>query len=101
MLNLQRWQTIAVIAFTALAVLFALPNVLPASVLDQQTAMRWMRIGGGVTFSTLDRYSKGRASLPYSVTVSYESTIWGGGGRVPQATVFHVTLRGYVRLFGS
>ena len=34
MLNLQRWQTIAVIAFTALAVLFALPNVLPAMVLD-------------------------------------------------------------------
>jgi len=34
MLNLQRWQTIAVIAFTALAVLFALPNVLPAIVLD-------------------------------------------------------------------
>jgi preprotein translocase subunit SecD len=34
MLNLQRWQTFAVIAFTALAVLFALPNVLPAAVLD-------------------------------------------------------------------
>jgi len=34
MLNLQRWQTIAVIVFTALAALFALPNVLPASVLD-------------------------------------------------------------------
>jgi preprotein translocase subunit SecD len=34
MLNLQRWQTIAVIAFTALAVLFALPNVLPANLLD-------------------------------------------------------------------
>ena len=34
MLDLQRWQTIAVIAFTALAVLFALPNVLPAVVLD-------------------------------------------------------------------
>src|SRR5580693_410302 len=34
MLNLQRWQTIAVITFTALAVLFALPNVLPASLLD-------------------------------------------------------------------
>src|ERR1700754_1323167 len=34
MLNLQRWQTIAVIAFTALAVLFALPNVLPTVVLD-------------------------------------------------------------------
>src|SRR5258705_3864447 len=35
MLNLQRWQTIAVIAFTALAVLFALPNLLPAGVLDK------------------------------------------------------------------
>lgn len=34
MLNLKRWQSIAVIAFTALAVLFALPNVLPAGVLD-------------------------------------------------------------------
>ncbi|MFO1087507.1 MAG: protein translocase subunit SecD [Reyranellaceae bacterium] len=34
MLNLPRWQTIAVVVFTALAALFALPNVLPASVLD-------------------------------------------------------------------
>src|SRR5262249_17093132 len=34
MLNLQRWQSIFVIGFTALAVLFALPNLLPASVLD-------------------------------------------------------------------
>src|SRR5215471_5320468 len=34
MLNLPRWQVIGVIAFTALAVLFALPNVLPAVVLD-------------------------------------------------------------------
>ncbi len=34
MLNLPRWQTIAVIAVTAVAGLFALPNVLPASILD-------------------------------------------------------------------
>ena len=34
MLNLPRWQTFAVIAVTVLAGLFALPNVLPASVLD-------------------------------------------------------------------
>ncbi|MGD9883113.1 MAG: protein translocase subunit SecD [Reyranella sp.] len=34
MLNLPRWQTIAVIIFTALGALFALPNVLPAAVLD-------------------------------------------------------------------
>src|SRR3954470_7101820 len=34
MLNLQRWQTIAVLLFTGLALLLALPNVLPAMVLD-------------------------------------------------------------------
>ncbi|MBS0520466.1 MAG: protein translocase subunit SecD [Proteobacteria bacterium] len=32
MLNLPRWQTIAIIVFTALAGLFALPNVLPESI---------------------------------------------------------------------
>jgi hypothetical protein len=73
---------------------------LPAGVLDLETAMQWMRIGAGVTFSTLDRYARGRASLPYSVTVGYENTIWGGAGRVPQVSAFHITLRAYVRLFG-
>jgi len=33
MLNLPRWQTIAIIAITALAAIFALPNLLPAGVL--------------------------------------------------------------------
>ena len=34
MLNLPRWQTLVIIAIVALSCLFALPNVLPASVLD-------------------------------------------------------------------
>src|SRR5215470_3698926 len=34
MLNLPRWQVIGIIAVTALAALFALPNVLPGPVLD-------------------------------------------------------------------
>jgi preprotein translocase subunit SecD len=34
MLNLPRWQTIAIIVITALAGVFALPNLLPAVVLD-------------------------------------------------------------------
>src|SRR5437763_12930322 len=34
MLNLPRWQVIAIIAVTALAARFALPNLLPGSVLD-------------------------------------------------------------------
>src|SRR6478735_47252 len=35
MLNLPRWQVIGIIAVTALAALFALPNLLPGSVLDR------------------------------------------------------------------
>lgn len=35
MLNLPRWQVIGVIAVTFLAALFALPNILPAGVLDK------------------------------------------------------------------
>ena len=35
MLNLPRWQTIGIITVTLLAVLFALPNLLPSSVLDR------------------------------------------------------------------
>ncbi|MFO1079556.1 MAG: protein translocase subunit SecD [Reyranellaceae bacterium] len=35
MLTLQRWQTLAVIGFTLLAGLFALPNLLPQNVLEQ------------------------------------------------------------------
>jgi hypothetical protein len=34
MLNLARWQTIGIIIVTVLAVIFALPNLLPAIVLD-------------------------------------------------------------------
>ena len=34
MLNLPRWQTAVIIAITVLSGLFALPNMLPASVLD-------------------------------------------------------------------
>ncbi|MBV8394491.1 MAG: hypothetical protein JOY81_15040, partial [Alphaproteobacteria bacterium] len=38
MLNLPRWQVIGIIAITALAALFALPNLLPGSVLDRLPA---------------------------------------------------------------
>jgi hypothetical protein len=74
---------------------------LPASVLDEGTAMRWMRVGAGVTFSTIDRYTHGLASLPYTLTVSYQNTIWGRMGFVPKLSRFSITLRAYVSLFGK
>jgi len=72
---------------------------LPASVLDRETAITRMRIGAGMTFSTLSRYAAGRARLPYTVTASYQNTFWGAGGRVSAASVFNLTIRGYVRVW--
>ena len=72
-----------------------------ASVLDFGTDQRLSRIGGAVTFNTLPRYLAGTASLPYSLTVSYENTVWGRGGLVPQASIFRIQLRAYIRLFGN
>jgi len=72
---------------------------LPASVLDEDTAMRWMRLGAEVTFVTTNRYAAGQASLPYSISVGYDHTFWGAGGRVPKLSDFHLSLRAYFRLF--
>ncbi len=72
-----------------------------AGVLDQETDQRLSRIGGGLTFSTLSRYLAGTASLPYSLTVSYENTVSGRGGQVPQASIFRIQFRAYIRLFGG
>ena len=72
---------------------------LSAGVLDQQTDQKLSRIGGAVTFNTLPRYVAGTASVPYSLTVSYENTVWGRGGQVPQASLFRIQLRMYLRIF--
>jgi hypothetical protein len=72
---------------------------LPASVLDEGTAMSWMRLGAGVTFSTVDRFTRGLTSLPYTLTVSYANTVWAAGGRVPKISEMSVMLRAYVKLF--
>lgn len=73
----------------------------PAAVLDEETAITALRLGAGVTFSTLDRYARGRASLPYTVTVSYNRVFSGSGGKVPAASAFSMLVRGYVGLWGN
>ena len=74
---------------------------IPASVLDEETAVRWMRIGAAVTFSTLGRFAAGRASLPYTLTVGYQNTFYGRGGMTPKESLMYVTLATYFRLAGS
>jgi hypothetical protein len=72
---------------------------LPASVLEQETGLTAMRVGVGITFSTLARYAAGRASLPYTVTASYQNTFGGDGGAAPKASLFRLVMRGYLSLW--
>jgi hypothetical protein len=55
----------------------------PASVLDQGTAQRWLRVGVAVTYAG--------PKLEGGFTV--EQTVSGAGGPVPAATVFRLVLR--------
>jgi hypothetical protein len=70
----------------------------PASVLGDATQVDRMRVGAGLTFSTLDRYARGKARLPYRVTWSYNTTLYGRGGQVPNDGVMSVMISAY---FGS
>ena len=72
-----------------------------ASVLDGETAIRWMRVGAGLTFSTLERHAAGRARLPYTVSIGIQNTLWGRGGRTPQTSLAYITLATYFRAWGS
>lgn len=68
-----------------------------AGVLDEETELTALRVGAGITFSTVDRYRAGRASLPYSVTAAYSRTFSGSGGKVPAASSFYLLIRGYLK----
>jgi len=70
---------------------------LGADVLGQATSVSRMRVGAGVTFSTLERYARGRARLPYRVTWSYHATFWGSGGQVAKSGVMNLVIEAYFR----
>jgi hypothetical protein len=69
---------------------------MPASVLGLATSQTWMRVGAGLTFSTLERFQQGRARLPYRVTWSYNSTLWGRGGQTPKAGVMMIQIQAFI-----
>lgn len=73
--------------------------LMPASVLGEGTGITRMRIGAGVTFSTLNRYLEGRSRLPYRVTWSYQRTFFGRGGQVERASVMTLAIEAYLSPF--
>jgi hypothetical protein len=70
----------------------------PAGILGLNTEVERMRVGVGLTFSTLDRYARGRARLPYRITWTYNTTLYGRGGQVPKDGTMSLMISAY---FGS
>ena len=74
--------------------------MLDASTLNLETEAREHRFGGGISYSTLAAYEKGKARLPLEVTLFHYETTAGSGGNTPKLATDQVQLRFYTRLFG-
>lgn len=74
---------------------------LNASNLNQQTEMKEHRLGGGVSFSTVAAFQKGKMKIPLEVTYFHFQTTRGWGGNQPKIFSDQVQIRVYTRLFGG
>ena len=63
----------------------------PASVLDAQTSVRWLRVGGAATYV--------RPGFEAGFSVEQTVSGAGGAGRTPVATVFRIVMRTSRKLF--
>jgi hypothetical protein len=73
---------------------------LDASTLNLETEAREHRFGGGLSYSTLAAYEKGKAGLPLELTLFHYETTAGSGGNTPKLVSDQIQLRFYTRLFG-
>jgi hypothetical protein len=73
---------------------------LDASILGFGTEMTEQRVGGGVSFSTLKAFDRGRSRVPLEFQLLHWQTI-SGSGFVPKQFSTTVQLRYYTRAFGA
>jgi hypothetical protein len=73
---------------------------LDAAILGIGTEQSEQRVGGGVTFSTLRAFDRGRANIPIEIQLMHWQTM-AGEGYVPKRFSTQVQLRYYARLFGA
>lgn len=76
------------------------PVALDASILGVGTELTEQRIGGGVSFSTLRAFDRGRSRLPLEFQLLHWQTI-SGSGYVPKQFSTSVQVRYYTRAFGA
>jgi len=72
-----------------------------AATLDLETAQTEHRLGGGLSFSNLFAFEKGKAKVPFEVQYLHWQTVKGAGGNQPKFFTDQVQLRLYARIFGG
>ena len=73
---------------------------LDASILGIGTDATEQRIGGGLSYSTLRAFDRGRANIPLDIQLLHTQSI-SGSGYTPKRFTTQIQLRYYTRLFGA
>ncbi|HXG69242.1 MAG TPA: hypothetical protein VNJ04_01375, partial [Gemmatimonadaceae bacterium] len=74
---------------------------LDAATLNLETETREHRIGGGISFSNLYAFERGKAKIPFEVTFLHWQTTGGSGGNQPKFFTDQIQIRLYSRVFGG
>lgn len=74
---------------------------LNASTMNQETLIEEYRLGGGISFSTIGAFNRGKAKLPLEITYFHFQTTRAAGGNAPKLFSDQIQVRVYGRLFGK
>ena len=74
---------------------------LDAAILNEETKQVEHRVYGGITFSTLAAFQKGKVKIPFEVFYQHGQSVKGSGGKTPRIYQDAMQLRVYTRIFGG
>lgn len=77
------------------------PVTLNANTLNLESQRTEHRLGGGLSFSTVSAFTRGKARIPLEVTYFHFQTTKGSGGSQPKIFSDQIQLRLYMRIFGN
>ncbi len=75
--------------------------ILNAAQLNDETGATEHRFGGGIAFSTLAAFTKGKAKIPFEISYQHMEDVAGSGGKQPAIKQDVIQFRLYTRLFGG
>jgi hypothetical protein len=74
---------------------------LDAEMLNEETKQVEHRIYGGISFSTVAAFQKGKVKIPFEVQFQHGQSVKGSGGKTPRIYQDMLQFRVYTRLFGG